>query len=1149
LQPEPWEHLDTSEARRDAGPVQAVLRMLGPVELVGPDGVVPLGGPKERCLLAVLAVHLGEVVVEDRLVDALWNEAPPRTAAKTMQNYVMRVRRRLDGLGGAAILTRSPGYVLDGSMTDVRLVEQLIAEGRRAAGRGDHDTAIARFEEALGCWRGPSIAEFADRSWARTEAARLDELRESVAEERMAGVLAAGRHHEAIAECEKLVAEQPLRERRWTQLMLALYRDGRQGEALEAYRRLRAVLAAQLGVDPGPEARRLEAAILGHDVALLSRPPRPPPARAATPCVGRDRELAALLAHLADVEAGRGRVTFLAGEAGIGKSRLLAELAEHAAGRGAQVLAGRCLEGSGALPFHPFVEAIETFLDGRAPPPGAVEQLLHVHDTLPGPTLQPDELRLRLLDGVARFLVRRTRAAPVVLLVDDLHWADDGTVAMVRHVARSTPGRRLLVVGAYRDGEVTAGHPLEDALGALRSEAECGAVRLAGLARSSVAQLLDTTVGAPVAAELLDAVCAETHGNPFFVREVARHLVEDGGLHPEPDGRLRTALPLSVVPEGVRQVIGRRRRRLTAVANRFLDVAAAVEGPFLYEPVRAAAALSDAEGLAALDDALHAGLVVPDVAPERYDFTHALIRHTVYHGLNPSRRLRVHRDLAAAADAVRGAGARISAAEVATQYHRSAALPGAEAGVPAALEAAERARAAGAHGEQATFLQMAIDLLPPGDGRGADLLGRRGVALAWALRFDDAVAAAQAAAAAGSGVAVMAEVATVLSTAGSNTHAWQLAAIAVDATAGPDGEDAQAWAALTLLDLDRREAADPDHPGMQLDLPGRRTALRILHESGRLTRRGDLARYAVAAIHGGRDRIPTSAAADPTVAAYLCGDYAAAVPLFARAADEAETHGQLAWAVYCRSGQARCQTALGELEHAAELLAHTRQLVARLPGLALGWQLLHHQGAEDALAMALDEGWPQRMAGFAPWMAPGPERHWGSAGIAGVGARAQARMGRTDAALALLARPIRALRTAPAWAPNYTRIACEVAETLWLLNRRDHLAIVESALREKALPADFRFPMTDARQALARLCALDGRPAEAHRWFDEARAVLDAQGARPLRAVVDHDEAVMHLRMGDRIAAAPYLAGAAAAFDRLGMTGWARRLARAAYRA
>ena len=240
-------------------------------------------------------------------------------------------------------------------------------------------------------------------------------------------------------------------------------------------------------------------------------------------------------------------------------------------------------------------------------------------------------------------------------------------------------------------------------------------------------------------------------------------------------------MPLVAVPEGVRHVIAHRRRRLTGITNRLLDLAATVEGPFPFEPVRDAAGLSDADGLAALDEALQAArLVVPDPVADRYDFTHAIVRHTVYQELNPSRRLRLHRDVAAALAAARAAGARISAAEVAIQHHHAASLPGAAAGVGPALEAADRAGAAGAHDEQATFLQIACDLLPPDDERHADLLGRRAVALGWALRFDDAVAAARAAAEAGSGTAIVADVATVLATAGSNTHAWQLAAAAVD---------------------------------------------------------------------------------------------------------------------------------------------------------------------------------------------------------------------------------------------------------------------------------------------------------------------------------------------------------------------------------
>lgn len=1121
--------LDSGRSDGDPGRMRPpAVRLLGPVEVVGPDGLRRAVGPKERSLLAVLAVHGGEVVAEDRLVDALWADAPPRTASKTLQNYVLRLRRVLGE--GAAIRTRPPGYLLDAPGTDVALAESGIAAARRAAARGDHAAAVTAFDEALALWRGPALDEFADRAFARTTAARLAELRAAAAEDRAESVLALGRPGDAIALLEPFVADHPLRERGWTQLMLALYRAGRQAESLEAYRRLRAVLDVELGIEPGPQARTLHAALLAQDRSLLAAPPvRQVRGRSF---VGRERELGLLRSHVDDAAAGRGGVVLLRGEPGIGKTRLLAELAAAAGAGGATVLAGRCPEG-GAVAFHPFAEAL-----GRhgSSDPSVAALVAPVPDTGPG-ELRPDELRARLLDAVARHLATLSDAAPVVLLLDDLHWADSGTVAMLRHTARVTARRRLLVVGAYRGEDVDARHPLAEALGGLRSEAECTVVRLSGIDRAALARLLDDTAGAPVAADLVTAVDDETGGNPFLAGEIVRHLHEDGALRPDRDGSLGTDLPLSAVPEGVRQVTARRRARLPDRANRLLDAASGIEGPFPFEPVRAVAGLDDAEALAALDDALDAGLVVPDTRPDRYDFTHALIRHAVYRELNPSRRLRLHRALAAALDEARGGGVRVAAAEVAAQYHRAVGLPGAAAGVAPALEAAEQARATGAHDEHAAFLRIALDLLPAGDDRRPGLLGRTAVTLAWALRFDEAVATAREAAHPG----VAAEVATVLAQAGSNRHAWLLAPAGLAATAGPDGPDPVVRAALTLLDLDRREAADPGHPGMPLDLPGRRAALGVLLASGRLAGRGDLARYAVAAVYGRRDRIPAGAADDPTVAAFLVGDYAAAVPLFERDAAAAGAAGQLAWEVYCRAGAARCRVALGDLAGGAEDLACTRTLVARLPGLGLGWQLLHHQGAEDALVMAIDEGWPERMADFAPWLHPGPDRHWGIAGINAIAARSCARTGRVEQAMALLSRPVHALRQAPAWAPNYGRAACEVAEVLWLLDRRDHLSVVERALRERALPADFRFPMTDTRHALARLCALDGRRDEARARFDEARTVLDGQGARPLRAVVDHDEALMLVRAGDPAAAGPVAEAAAAAFAELGMPGWFRR--------
>ena len=546
----------------DAVLMRALVRILGPVGVVAAGGEVELGGPKERCLLTVLSVHAGAVVAEDRLVEALWLGSPPRTAAKTLQNYVLRLRRRLAGCGDAAIVTRAPGYVLEGLTTDAAAARALVADGRRLAERGEHAAAMATFDEALALWRGPALAEFADRPFARTEAAGLDELRASIAEERMAAILDAGGRRDAVAECEKLVAEEPLRERRWAQLMLALYRDERQSEALEACRRLRALLADELGVDPGPEVRRLEAAILVQDPALQCgrRSRVRTGSRHAMACFGRERELATLLDHLADASAGRGRVTFVSGEPGIGKSRLLAELATRAATR-----AHRCSSG-GAWRAPEHCRSIRSSRRSRrssrsaaAGGPRAPPTRRH---TRGGRALQPDELRLRLLDGWrGSWSSAAPRTGPAGRRRSAL-----GRRRHRRDVAAcrpSTPGHRLLVVGAYRPGEVSDRHrsPTRWARCAARRSAACSGwsgstggrssswwprprmLRVAGRARRR--RLRRDRTATPSSPVRSSTTCARTEALPRDPTDAAGPAAARCGL-----------------PEGVRHVIARRRRRL-----------------------------------------------------------------------------------------------------------------------------------------------------------------------------------------------------------------------------------------------------------------------------------------------------------------------------------------------------------------------------------------------------------------------------------------------------------------------------------------------------------------------------------------------------------------------------------------------------------
>ena len=244
-------------------------RVLGPLEVAERDRSLALGGHKQRALLAVLLLHANEVVSADRLIDELWGDAPPRTAAKSVQVLVSKLRKEL---GEGRLLTRPPGYVLhvDGSELDLARFRELVAEARDA----DAADAADKLRQALALWRGPALGDLAYEPFAQAEIARLEELRLAAIEQRVDADLARGTHSELVGELEALVAEHPLRERLRCQLMIALYRSARQVEALETYRRARHDLAEGLGLEPGEELRRLERAILEHDPAL-DLPPAP----------------------------------------------------------------------------------------------------------------------------------------------------------------------------------------------------------------------------------------------------------------------------------------------------------------------------------------------------------------------------------------------------------------------------------------------------------------------------------------------------------------------------------------------------------------------------------------------------------------------------------------------------------------------------------------------------------------------------------------------------------------------------------------------------------------------------------------------------------------------------------------------------------
>jgi class 3 adenylate cyclase len=420
-------------------------------------------------------------------------------------------------------------------------------------------------------------------------------------------------------------------------------------------------------------------------VAMLNR----------TPFVGRVAQIKRLKAKLDEAFNGRGAVVMLRGEPGIGKTRTLEEFSDHARQRGAVVLRGACYDGEWQAPYGPFADAIADYsqtvkpaelaaaLGRHAPILSRIVPSLRdvLGDVGEPPALEKDEERFRLFDSVAQLFVGVSRQAPLLLIVDDLHWAERGTIAMLNHVAHFVNNNRILMIGAYRDAEVSRAHPLSGVLAGLSRLRNSETIALKGLHNDELASMLEMVGDQDAPRRLVEALSEATEGNPLFIRELLMHLVEEGKILVQ--GRGWTS-ELNVeelgIPEGVRQVIGRRLLRLSEDANRLLTVGSAFNGAFPFEIAAAAAELNEQAALAAVDEALDAQLLRPGSTSDTFDFTHALIRHTLYSELNSARRPRLHRRIAEEMERAWGDRAASHAAEVAFQFWRGATASGTERG-------------------------------------------------------------------------------------------------------------------------------------------------------------------------------------------------------------------------------------------------------------------------------------------------------------------------------------------------------------------------------------------------------------------------------------------------------------------------------------
>lgn len=655
------------------------------------DGArVPITRGRERGVLCVLLAANGEHVPAERLALEVWgSEASDRVLA-SVQVAVSRLRRLLEPgrrPGDRSLLvSTAAGYAVTAAVDDVDT--WAFEAAALAALEADVGLqALGRAEAALALWTGTPYAT-ADGETVRSASDRLHELRLALQEQRIRALLHLDRPHDALRAAAEVAPLHPYGERLWALLALAQYRCARQADALTTLRRLRERLADELGVDPSEEVRSLEQRVLRQDPDLLDPAPepdhepgvpdlrggsrRPGPSRAAPAApppsglgpatVGRDETTRAASAALDRVlVTGTTQFLLVAGEPGIGKTRLLQDLAHMSLAKGWRVLVGRCHEGDYAPALWPWlgmVRELATDVGEEADPRLAPL----VADS--GPESDTGEgAGLRMFDAVVDVLARAATARPLLVVLEDLHWADATSLRLLQHLADAAPAAPIAVVVTRRTTEAVTADLLVDTMATL-ARAGAERLRIDGLDRRGVGELLATTLGTAVAGEqLVQHVSSVTGGNPFFVLQYARLLA---GL-PDLASVEPAALP---VPDGITDVLRQRIERLSSEGVALLTAAAVVDRTIDPALVAELSGLGLDEALDLLDAAVASGLA--EETSQGYAFVHALAREALRMRMSPARRMRMH-DRAAQALERRGAGADATM-DVAHHAHLAAPL-------------------------------------------------------------------------------------------------------------------------------------------------------------------------------------------------------------------------------------------------------------------------------------------------------------------------------------------------------------------------------------------------------------------------------------------------------------------------------------------
>ena len=708
-----------------AKPPPARVELCGPlrVELGGEPCTSGVRGRQGRLLLAYLVLHRQAPVSRERLADALWSEELPRDPSAVLNTLLSGLRK---GLGEGRLEGRRELRIDLGP--DAQVDAEIAVAARDAALDA---LARSRFTEAAATARtavritaqellAGDAADWLDRARDEMRAVRADAL-EALA--RSSLELGRAELPGAVTAATQLVQLEPYRESGYGLLMEAHAARGNVAEALRVFDEIRVLLRDELGTAPAAPLLDLHRRLVALDRTVSAPgeapapPPLPPPLARDAGFVGRTAALERLGAIWEEVAAGERRFVVLAGEPGIGKTTLAGRFARAVHAEGGRVLYGRSSEEL-LVPYEPFVEAVGHYI--RTSPPEALapaanpelEELARwlpdlgrpVPDAASAAPTEPETRRFRMFEAMVQLLARVAQDRPLLLVLDDLHWADGSALRLVHHLARATRPARLMVLGTYRDAEVERGGTLDRLLADLRREVALGELPVAGLDEAETAALIAARGGA------LDRQAAErlrelTAGNPFFLEETLRSLAPRAGVSPD------EALRELGVPRPVADTIERRIARLPPETGEVLTTASVLGVAFRLAVLEDLVDDDGADVLAALEAATAAGLVLElPGAGQWFSFSHELVRATLYDAMSRSRRLRLHRRAGEALEA-RRAELAVGPGELAEHFFVARELGEGERAVRYAAEAADHASASLAYEEAARHLERALTAL------------------------------------------------------------------------------------------------------------------------------------------------------------------------------------------------------------------------------------------------------------------------------------------------------------------------------------------------------------------------------------------------------------------------------------------------------